>query len=432
MFTKLSKIQSGSFSTVYRAYDSVSQQDVALKIVEKPSDPDMATKLAKLVAGEYDILMELGNDHPNVCALLDFYERETCYVFVMEFAAHGDLYEVIRRWKTQIESRFQVNIARLVPQLCSAIEYAHSRGIAHRDIKPENVLLDIHGNVKLADWGLSCRERVSQDRRVGTEKYLAPEAYSGLYDTFLADYWSLGITLLFLLFGACPFKSAQLSDNPKNANFAHFVADPKQFMLEYYLKPLHAGRGIVPMSVRTPKGDVTYLDGPTGWLSLPEVGHPVLNRNQLLALLATCIVTNLLVVSPAARSMRSFLIQLSTLLFSSRAYSSPQDIGNEAAMSEPLPSDDVYSKFQSPGPVADAGAEADANAAGSSKMSQQNQKIYSGSVSSGSTNVDSLSSEDSRSPNYNGQLQNAPEFKKTSSEDYLSNELECQTGVRQC
>ncbi|CEP64918.1 protein kinase FMP48 LALA0_S15e00342g [Lachancea lanzarotensis] len=425
MFTKLSKIQSGSFSTVYRAYDSISQQDVALKIVEKPTDSAMAEKLARLVAAEYDILLALGCDHPNVCALLDFYERDTCYVFVMEFAAHGDLYEVIRHWKTQSPSRFQVNIARLVPQLCSAIEFAHSRGIAHRDIKPENVLLDDQGNVKLADWGLSCQMRVSQDRRVGTEKYLAPEAYGGLYDTFLADYWSLGITLLFLLFGACPFKSAQLSKNPKNANFAHYVANPHKFMSDYYFKPLRAGRGIVPINIPTPKGDVTVLDGPAGWLSLPELDRPVLDREQLLESLATCIVTNLLQVTPAARSMRAFLIQLSSLIPFPRTCSAPQDVDNEMTVSPELDADDVYARFYFPGYAADA----DALAAGNSRADQSNQPSHSGSTSSGSTAVDSLGS-GSKSPNYGGPMPQDRKYKKAGPEDYLSNELECKTGIR--
>ena len=42
-----------------------------------------------------------------------------------------------------------------MPQICDALQYAHDQGIVHRDIKPENMLLDRHGRVKVADFGLA-------------------------------------------------------------------------------------------------------------------------------------------------------------------------------------------------------------------------------------------------------------------------------------
>ncbi|SCU79018.1 LAME_0A06854g1_1 [Lachancea meyersii CBS 8951] len=355
MYTQLSKIQSGTFSTVYRAYDSKYQQEVALKIVEKPTQLAKAKKLAHLVAGEYDILTGLGTGHPNICALLDFHERDTCYVFVMEFAARGDLYEVIRSWKTRSEPRVQVDITRLLPQLCSAIDYAHSRGIAHRDIKPENILLDGQGNVKLADWGLSCRSRISHDSHIGTEKYLAPEAYGKPYDTFLADYWSLGITLLFVMFGACPFKSADVSKYLQNPNFAQFVADPQRFTSEYYFKPLHAGRDTVATKRHTSHRRTVSDDGPAEWLCLPQIGRPTLSREQILVLFTTNVVAHLLLVNPAARSMRAFLIRMSSLLVpANTCYSCDAD--NQPAAKLPTPSfENMSSEFYFPGLVSNPG-----------------------------------------------------------------------------
>lgn len=373
MYSQLVKIQSGSFSTVYRAYDTERARDVALKILKKPSEPAMASKLATLVGSELEVLRVLGTGHPNVCALLDFYERETCYVFVMEYAARGDLYDVIRGWKRHSAERVPVELARVVLQLCSAIEYAHSCGIAHRDIKPENVLLDSAGNVKLADWGLSTRMRVSCDTRIGTEKYLAPEAYASPHDTFLADFWSLGVTLLFVMFGACPFKNACLTKSPNNPNFAHFVASPHRFISEYYFLPLRAARSAKPAE----------------WLSLPHVSD-ALQREQLLQLCATCAVTTLLVVNPQARSMQKFLLRVNELLPSSNA------LGLDPS---PDACDDLYTDFFYSGlvtnPKAVASIYADKSTPEFTSGSITSGSIASGGINIGSTTSGSVTSSDS-------------------------------------
>ncbi|SCU90750.1 LANO_0D09824g1_1 [Lachancea nothofagi CBS 11611] len=403
MYIRLSKIQSGSFSTVYRAYDSESEQEVALKIVEKPADAAAASKIARLVAGEYDVLSSLGKGHPNICALLDFYERETCYVFVMEFAARGDLYDVIRSWKTRSESRVQVDFSRLVPQLCSAIDYAHAHGIAHRDIKPENVLLDGNGNVKLADWGLSCRTRVSKDVRIGTEKYLAPEAYTSPHDTFLADYWSLGITLMFAMFGACPFKNACLSKNPDNPNFAHFVSNGHQFIAEYYFEPLRAGRGITSKSSRRLRKDSLGVEGPAEWMCLPQVGQPSLNREQFLILFATYVLNCLLTVNPIARNMRAFLVRMSSLLSPAQKNSRlEKPKGSTGGINSGR--DDMFSDFYFTGLVTDPGAVASMygeNKNSSVGGSSTSESLNSSKISVGGASSDSCASGNSMSGSTN-------------------------------
>ena len=100
---------------------------------------------------------------------------------------------------------------RLVAPICAALQYAHDHGIVHRDVKPENVLLDLDGNVKLADFGLArlvapgAAAQLTRDtQRLGTPHYMAPEQWRGAAVDHRADIFALGVVLYELLTGQLP------------------------------------------------------------------------------------------------------------------------------------------------------------------------------------------------------------------------------------
>ncbi|KAL7314715.1 hypothetical protein PS15m_006252 [Mucor circinelloides] len=74
--------------------------------------------------------------------------------------------------------------------------YLHSKGYLHRDIKCENLLLGWHGEVKLADFGLSAKTSRKHRDRLGTSKWMAPEVIREDYYTEKIDMWSLGIAVI--------------------------------------------------------------------------------------------------------------------------------------------------------------------------------------------------------------------------------------------
>src|SRR5207237_2283036 len=99
----------------------------------------------------------------------------------------------------------------IATQVCTALQYAHSRGVIHRDIKPENILIGPGGGVKIADFGLAKLTSIDQMRltlsnvAMGTPHYMAPEQLeksAGVDER--ADLFSLGVLLYEMLTGQLP------------------------------------------------------------------------------------------------------------------------------------------------------------------------------------------------------------------------------------
>ena len=109
--------------------------------------------------------------------------------------------------------------ARLFVQVCRLVESMHNLRIAHLDLKPENVLIDIHGNLRLCDfgrahqWSPSSRLYDGLLSSVSTKEYSSPERFTRSdFDVAAADIFSLGVLLHVLLTGFFPWAmSATLS-----------------------------------------------------------------------------------------------------------------------------------------------------------------------------------------------------------------------------
>ena len=100
---------------------------------------------------------------------------------------------------------------RIVEQIASALDAAHARGLVHRDVKPSNVLLDEHGHVYLADFGLSrylgdAATALGPGRSLGTADYVAPEQIRCEEVDGRADVYALGCLLYETLAGEPPFR----------------------------------------------------------------------------------------------------------------------------------------------------------------------------------------------------------------------------------
>ncbi len=100
------------------------------------------------------------------------------------------------------------DVARIGMHAAESLAYAHAEGILHRDIKPSNLILDRHGEVWVADFGLAkAFDTTDPDGQggltgtgdlVGTMRYMAPERFRGWSDP-RSDVYALGLTLYELL-----------------------------------------------------------------------------------------------------------------------------------------------------------------------------------------------------------------------------------------
>nr|CAB3498081.1 unnamed protein product [Digitaria exilis] len=143
-------IGEGKFGKVYLAREKQSGYVVALKVTYK-------AKLEKYRFHAHlrrEIEIQHGLDHPNVLRLFAWFHDEERVVLVLEYAARGELYKVLRTAGHFSER----TAATYIASLAGALAYCHKKQVIHRDIKPENLLLDIELLVKDSSKRLSLED----------------------------------------------------------------------------------------------------------------------------------------------------------------------------------------------------------------------------------------------------------------------------------
>jgi tRNA A-37 threonylcarbamoyl transferase component Bud32 len=198
----LRQIGSGGMGAVYEAEDVSLQRRVAVKrmrdeIRSDPRERDRFLKEARTVA-------QLR--HPSIVDIHGIFEHEGEVFLVFEFLDGKTLDLVVYE-----NGRLSLPEAKaILAQVCSALTYAHARGVIHRDLKPPNVMLTRDNRVKVMDFGVARQahealSRLSVSATVaGTPPYMAPESETGTVRAE-SDLYSLAVCLYEMLTGARPF-----------------------------------------------------------------------------------------------------------------------------------------------------------------------------------------------------------------------------------
>jgi serine/threonine-protein kinase len=200
------QIGRGGMSTVYRAFDSVLERAVAIKLMHREiaSDSDQLERFRR----EARSVARL--NHPHIVTVIDAGEEaaedggSTPYI-VLEFVEGETLKDLIRR-----EGALDIPQAiAYAIEIARALGAAHERMIVHRDVKPQNVLIGEEGGAKITDFGIArtlTEEGLTVPGRVlGTTDYVSPEQALGQPVTGQSDLYSLGVVLYEMLTGRVPF-----------------------------------------------------------------------------------------------------------------------------------------------------------------------------------------------------------------------------------
>ena len=200
-YDEIKKIGEGSYGLVYLVKHKIIGATRAMKIIEKVEDEDENNVLE--ILNEINVLKKI--DHPNIIKIFEFYLKDNNYYLITENCSGGELYELVNNTHFN-----EVQVAYIMYQLFSAINYCHKMGIIHRDLKPENILITKNDNnfldIKICDFGTSqiFKKGDIQKETIGSLFYVAPEVLKKNYN-FKCDLWSCGIIMYILLTQKLPF-----------------------------------------------------------------------------------------------------------------------------------------------------------------------------------------------------------------------------------
>ncbi|GAB0092124.1 serine/threonine-protein kinase 10 [Sergentomyia squamirostris] len=184
----------GAFGKVYKAQQRETGRFAAAKMCTLEDEENISDHMV-----EIDILSEI--KHHNIVELYEAFSLEDKLWMLIEYCDGGALDSIMVELEKPLT---EPQIAYVCKHMTAGLNFLHKNKIIHRDLKAGNVLLTMEGGVKLADFGVSAKNKHTlqkHDTFIGTPYWMAPELVlcetfrENPYD-FKVDIWSLGITLI--------------------------------------------------------------------------------------------------------------------------------------------------------------------------------------------------------------------------------------------
>jgi len=206
----LEHLPAGGQAVVYKAYQKATKRIVAVKVLLQELHASERAQFR--FEREVDLAADLR--HPNIVTIYDSGIAHGQYYYAMEYIDGTALDNYVKT--NELSTR---EIMKLFNKICSAVAYAHQRGVMHRDLKPNNILVDGDGEPHILDFGLAkladSSEQVSAEavmasipgKIIGTLAFMSPEQASGQPGAVdvRTDVYSVGVILYKVFTDSFPY-----------------------------------------------------------------------------------------------------------------------------------------------------------------------------------------------------------------------------------
>ena len=205
-------LNSGGFSSVFRAREEMTNRIVAIKALAKTAYP--ASRM-KFLLTEFQAMSQIWG-HPNIVSIHTVEPGENDYVawIVMEYVEGKSLHDLMQEGALSLTDTLNIGL-----DICRGLKTAHANKIMHRDIKPQNILLTTEKEAKVADFSIARifgETTEFAETMAGTRRYMAPEQHYGAYD-YRADLYSTALILYQAVTGRFPFSGENKEIDKKKA-----------------------------------------------------------------------------------------------------------------------------------------------------------------------------------------------------------------------
>src|SRR5205814_2106521 len=140
----LQRVGSGSFGSVYRAWDPQLEREIAIKILHRHvADDELKTRLLL----EARALAKVR--HPNIVSVYGVETYDDHVGLCMEFV-RGETLEVAMSGGHRLNAREAVGVGQ---DVCRALAAVHAAGFVHRDVSARNIMRDLAGRIIVMDFG---------------------------------------------------------------------------------------------------------------------------------------------------------------------------------------------------------------------------------------------------------------------------------------